>query len=192
MIPCNFWYVNANMRKLLKQSTTSSEACWNSWSWPACKWVSRVSSLLPTWDLHHSQCTLEQPFFVAKFSELAESIFKMAKHMCILCFLVDKLLQAFFWKYCQIFLLGFYHVAKMWRNHLKIKQFDLLSIYLFIHWHANIEISFIVNMASRFTICYMFSTMPIVRKSLVFYVQLWLVLVVHVFTVIVFEFNPVW
>jgi hypothetical protein len=28
-------------------------------------------------------------FFLAKFSELAKSIFKMAKHMCILCFLVD-------------------------------------------------------------------------------------------------------
>jgi hypothetical protein len=38
---------------------------------------------------------LSSLFFLAKFSELAESIFKTAKHMCLLCFLVDKLLQAF-------------------------------------------------------------------------------------------------
>ncbi len=133
-------------------------------------------------------------FFLAKFSEFAKSIFKMAKHMSLLCFLVDKLLQAFFWKYCQIFLLGFYHVAKMWRNLLKIKQFDLL-IYLFISPLTCKYRNFIhskYGITIRDTICYMFSTMSIVRKSLVFYVQLWLVLVVHVFTVIVFEFNPVW
>jgi hypothetical protein len=46
---------------------------------------------------------LSSLFFLAKLSELAESIFKMAKNMCLLCFLVDKLLQAFFGNIARFF-----------------------------------------------------------------------------------------
>jgi hypothetical protein len=77
------------------------EACWNSWSF-----ANEFPELAPCYPPEISttlNALLSSLFVLAKFSELAESIFKMAKHMCLLCFLVDKLLQAFFGNIARFF-----------------------------------------------------------------------------------------